>query len=71
MIDVAKKNTADLKVTRQFKEIIKFYNNQISGKNVSDPKLQNMLSMVSENINILEGKLDKASANPETEKKCN
>jgi|NOAtaT_7_FD_contig_111_588017_length_3530_multi_4_in_0_out_0_3 hypothetical protein len=71
VIDVAKKNTADLKVTRQFKEIIKFYNNQISGKNVSDPKLQNMLSMVSENINILEGKLDKASANPETEKKCN
>jgi hypothetical protein len=66
--DVAKKNTADLATTRQFKEIIKFYNRQISGKKVTDPKVKKMLSLVGENLDILEGKLEsKPSSTPTTE----
>jgi len=64
VMDVAKKNSADLQTTRQFKEIIKYYNRQISGKKVDNPKVRKMLSLVGENLDILEGRLE--SKTPES-----
>ena len=71
VIDVANSNKADVQTTRQFREIIKFYHDRIASQKVTDPRLLKMIGMVSQNIDILEDKMDsdkKKKKGKETEK---
>jgi hypothetical protein len=68
VLDVAKKNSADVQTTRQFRQIINFYHKQISSKKVSDPKVRKMLSLVGENLDILETRMDRKAATPANKK---
>jgi hypothetical protein len=67
--DVAKDSSADLETTRQFRQIVSYYKQQVSGKKVNDPGVQKMLSLVGENLDILEDRLgakkDKSSGESE------
>jgi hypothetical protein len=51
--DVAKDSSADVQTTMQFRQIIKFYKQQMAGK-VNDPKVKKILSMVGANLDVLE-----------------
>lgn len=55
VVDVASNSTADMATTRQFREIIKFYRNNMSSK-IKDPKIKKIFQMVGENLDILEEK---------------
>jgi hypothetical protein len=65
VMDVANKNKANMQVTRQFRQIINFYQQQMQGKSIKDPTLKKMLSMVGDNLNILETKLEKKGGKKE------
>jgi mRNA-degrading endonuclease YafQ of YafQ-DinJ toxin-antitoxin module len=61
ILDVAGSNKADLETTRQFRQILDFYTKQMSGRKISDPKVKKMMSLIGENLDILEGRLDRTS----------
>lgn len=65
--DVAKAsaNEANYAVTHQFKQIIAFYQKQMQGK-VSDPRVKKMMSLVNQNLDILERKTSKRDNKKET-----
>lgn len=58
VIDVAKSSKADPAVTRQFREIVKFYRTHMQSK-IKDPKVKKIFSMVGANLDILEEKTRK------------
>jgi hypothetical protein len=55
VLDVAKDSKTNSKVTRQFREIIKFYKKNMAGQ-IKDPKLQRIFNLVGKNLDILEKK---------------
>lgn len=73
VLDVAEGSKADAETTRQFRQIINFYQKKMQGQ-VKDPKIQKIFDLVGENLNILEQKTGKSyggKAKPETDKKDN
>lgn len=59
VLDVADDSKADAETTRQFREIINFYQKKMQGQ-VKDPKIQKIFDLVGENLNILEKKTGKS-----------
>jgi hypothetical protein len=53
--DVAKNSSADMEVTRQFRQIIKHFKQKMAGK-VQDPKVKKLLSMMGKNLDVLDEK---------------
>jgi hypothetical protein len=73
VLDVAEDSKADAETTRQFRQIINFYQKKMQGQ-VKDPKIQKIFDLVGENLNILEQKTGKSyggKSKPETDKKQN
>lgn len=57
VLDVAEGSTADPEITRQFRQIVEFYRTKLTAQgSIKDPKVQKMMEMISENLNILEKK---------------
>jgi len=61
VLDVANSNKADMTTAHQFRQIVIFYQNKMNGKKIKDPRVQNMLKLVGQNLDILENKLDRKS----------
>lgn len=59
VLDVAKKNTANQAIMFQFRQIVNFYRQQVSGKKIGDPRIKKMLSLVGENLDILDSRMDR------------
>lgn len=57
--DVALNSNADIQTTKQFRDIVNFYQRQMQGK-VNDPKVKKMMELVGANLSILEEKQDKS-----------
>jgi hypothetical protein len=68
VLDVADDSKADAETTRQFRQIINFYKDKMSGQ-VKDPKIQKIFDLVGENLNILEQKTGKSYNNGKPERK--
>jgi hypothetical protein len=62
VLDVADDSSADAETTRQFRQIISFYQEKMRGQ-VKDPKIQKIFDLVGENLNILEKKTGKSYGN--------
>lgn len=64
--DVAKSSSADMEVTRQFRQIIKHFKQKMAGK-VQDPKVKKLLSMMGKNLDVLDGKAREAEGAGESD----
>lgn len=56
LVDVAKGNKSDPKATFQFRQIWKYYSQSMQTKNIKDPRVKKMLSMLGSNLDVLEEK---------------
>jgi hypothetical protein len=69
ILDVSKKHKADMQTTRQFKQILAYYTRQMNSKKIEDPRIKKMISLVSENLDILESRFNEKSEKSEKSEK--
>jgi hypothetical protein len=66
VIDVSKSSNADPEITRQFRDIVKFYRKNVQS-NVKDPRTKKLFSMLGQHMDILDGGKKKAESDSDDE----